>query len=791
MDESGASCDDLRSSMPQTAPGHAPDSRTTASRPGLGKSNALRWYEDRVRRARVPPFLVFTADHAKIDAAAVLADCTRRFGDAVVAVRSDAANEDGVHASRAGAFLSLLDIESGNRAHAIGAVVDSLPGHAGDRIMVQAMVADLRFAGVASTHRIGDGAGCYCIEMDRGDGAAVTGGRASGRQQAIPRALANDPMQRSRLGTMACLALDALLEVERLAGGDQPLEIEFALAGSDDAIQVWLLQVRPIASARHWSSTSTTTLDSLAFLERADEVPGIAGRCAVLSLMSDWNPAELLGVHPRPLALSLFEDLIGNGIWWRARAALGYAAPPADDIALLRTLRGRPFVDVRRSANSLLPAGLPARTAAAIVDAWIGHVMDRPELHDKVEFEVYRSIRDFGADDARRGHIHGTLDAAGLQDWDDRLDTLMRDLVRVHPAAPLNMLLARMTELASLTPTPSWPTLLDACRQGTFVFAALARLAFAGEAQLRSAIVRGALAPERALALRSAARSMQACGESIPSSPSDETSQGHLRPGSFEITRPSWSSANYRPPPSAPATRAFRLRGDERRALAQLLAEANLPLDADHWVAFVQRSSSAREWGKHVFTRHLSAAMDAMVEELVSVGLDREHASWLDLATLRAGACEGLEQRHARWTHAAEHARRRHADEARLMCSPVLRGEHDRYVADSLGTLPNFIGRSVIGGAIAVLVDATPRRDASLRGCIVVLRQADPGYDWLFDCGIAGLVTAWGGANSHLAIRCAEAGVSAAIGCGEAVHARACLASRARIDPSAGALWLD
>ena len=60
----------------------------------------------------------------------------------------------------------------------------------------------------------------------------------------------------------------------------------------------------------------------------------------------------------------------------------------------------------------------------------------------------------------------------------------------------------------------------------------------------------------------------------------------------------------------------------------------------------------------------------------------------------------------------------------------------------------------------------------------------------LFACGIGGLITAWGGANSHLAIRCAEYGLSAAVGCGEAVFAQAATATRARLDPEGGALWL-
>ena len=50
---------------------------------------------------------------------------------------------------------------------------------------------------------------------------------------------------------------------------------------------------------------------------------------------------------------------------------------------------------------------------------------------------------------------------------------------------------------------------------------------------------------------------------------------------------------------------------------------------------------------------------------------------------------------------------------------------------------------------------------------IICIESADPGYDYLFSKNIKGLITCYGGANSHMAIRCAEIGIPAVIGCGE------------------------
>ncbi|WP_200861049.1 PEP-utilizing enzyme [Aeromonas diversa] len=45
--------------------------------------------------------------------------------------------------------------------------------------------------------------------------------------------------------------------------------------------------------------------------------------------------------------------------------------------------------------------------------------------------------------------------------------------------------------------------------------------------------------------------------------------------------------------------------------------------------------------------------------------------------------------------------------------------------------------------------------------------NADPGFDWIFSYNISGLITAWGGVNSHMAIRAGELGIPAIIGAGE------------------------
>ena len=98
---------------------------------------------------------------------------------------------------------------------------------------------------------------------------------------------------------------------------------------------------------------------------------------------------------------------------------------------------------------------------------------------------------------------------------------------------------------------------------------------------------------------------------------------------------------------------------------------------------------------------------------------------------------------------------------------------------------PNFITNKRIVGDICV-IDKVTNEKIDLSGKIVVLTNADPGFDWIFAQGsIIGLVTKYGGMASHMAIRCMEFGIPAAIGCGELIYDNVIKAKKIKLDCSA------
>ncbi len=96
--------------------------------------------------------------------------------------------------------------------------------------------------------------------------------------------------------------------------------------------------------------------------------------------------------------------------------------------------------------------------------------------------------------------------------------------------------------------------------------------------------------------------------------------------------------------------------------------------------------------------------------------------------------------------------------------------QKDFHLVQSYFTRPNYITTSVIKADLIDLEKLVLKKFDEVSGKIVLLENADPGYDWIFAKNIKGLITRFGGVASHMAIRCAEFGIPAAIGCGEVIY---------------------
>ena len=110
----------------------------------------------------------------------------------------------------------------------------------------------------------------------------------------------------------------------------------------------------------------------------------------------------------------------------------------------------------------------------------------------------------------------------------------------------------------------------------------------------------------------------------------------------------------------------------------------------------------------------------------------------------------------------------------------IIFSEDDFQVIRSYIAKPNYITKKQIMANALILNPKIKIPD--IENKIVVIENADPGYDWIFAKNPKGLITKYGGIASHMAIRCGEISIPAVIGCGEMLFEKLKITERISLD---------
>ena len=769
-------------------------------------------------RFQVPKSHYFTIGEWQAGPDALLRDLLQRFPNETVIVRSSADGEDGSEHSKAGQFVSVPDVPAAASEPlrmAVERVIasyrrDGTEENPDDQVLVQSMLSDVLMSGVLFTHDLSTGAPYYVINYDDETGRTDTvtaGGAYSNRTLFVHRgALEALHSERFQLLLAATVELEAVIADAGLDG--RGLDIEFAV---DRALSVHLLQVRRM------TARAAPDLDLRDIQGRVDEaagriqafvrgrfapMSGVHGRRSIFGQMPDWNPAEMIGRAPRPLALSLYRHLITDQAWRQARGQMGYAEPRG--MPLMVSLGGQPYIDVRLSFHSLLPAALAKPIAKKLVDAWLDRLADNPHLHDKVEFDVAITALTFEFQSRLAALCPGTLNEPETRAFHTALSALTGALLRGE-VAPMAAELAKIERLGEqrqslvrqqTTDLAGVAALLEDCiTLGTIPFSILARHAFIAQSLMRSLVAREVLSLAEADALMASIRTVAGeladdCRDLVAGDLGREVfleRYGHLRPGTYDILSARYDQRDDlftgATPLAAPTPSArFAPSAAQIGRIDELLAGEGFGLAAAELFDYIRAATAAREYAKFVFTRNLSDALEGIAAWGKSVGLSREELSYLNISDILDTLVEineGDVERHLRPCALA--GRQRHGTTKALRLPQILTDPLDVHVVPLRLSEPNFITHERARGH-GLPLGGHDKVPGNMAGAVVLIENADPGFDWIFAYGIAGLVTKFGGANSHMAIRCAEFGIPAAIGCGEQIFDRLCSARSIEIN---------
>ena len=748
------------------------------------KAESLDALAPLLRNGRVLPQVRFSVRDWRSDSAGILAAVAAKpWGSDRLIVRSSARSEDSAASSQAGRYDSVLGVVGAAEvARAVETVIESFADDKNDdnQIFVQPMLDRVAMAGVAFS-RSPSGGPYFIINYDDRSGLTdrVTAGVGGNLETFLCLKSRADACPPSLAPVIALVD-----ELESLLGTDT-IDVEFAVG--DDG-QLYLLQVRPLVVDR-WGRAVDAKVDAaLADVARKVELlsrphPYLHGSRAIFGVMPDWNPAEIVGVRPCPLSLSLYRELITDAIWAYQRDNYGYQN--LRSFPLLVSFHGLPYIDVRVSFNSFIPRDLPDDLAGRLVNYYIDRLLAEPHLHDKVEFEIIFSCytldlptrmgrlaeHGFSADD--RSELTGALrrltnriihgDAALWRGDREKIDLLEKRFPTI-----CNAEIDKISRIYWL--------IEDCKRYGTLPFAGLARAGFIAVQLLQSFVAVGVLnAEEGATFMASVDTVGSRIGQDFAQLPKADflARYGHLRPGTYDILSPrydeapdlyfDWSSAKR----TASAPARFALSIEQLRRIEHLLKEHELDIDVLSLIEFIKAGIEGREYAKFVFTRSLSDALSLIRQLGADHGLSAEDCAFLNYDAIRTLYSESAPVREVLLESVA-HGRERHALTRNLVLPPIIASPDEVFAFHLPPSQPNFITRKSVTAAVASVSDPPE----SFAGRILFVPSADPGFDWIFTRGISGFVTQFGGANSHMAIRAGELGIPAVIGAGEALFQR-------------------
>jgi len=764
--------------------------------PTWTKAEALEQLAPRLACARVLPQVRTDVRGWRADPDAVLALVRARgWLDQPLIVRSSARGEDQAGASLAGRFPSIRDCrgEAALRS-AIEQVAAALPAD-DDQLFVQPCLCDVRSSGVVFTRDPGSGGHYAIVAYDQRSGRTdlITSGRA-----VEPRTYLHHESAPPAADPELVRVLELSRELQRLLEC-AALDIEYACV--DDGLP-YLLQVRALAAAAGAPAEADEEARALRRVQRRVEElggphPYLLGGAPIFGAMPDWNPAEVLGARPRPLALSLYRELVTDGIWAYQRRNYGYR--DLRSFPLVHSFAGLPYVDVRVSFHSFVPADLGDELGGRLVDEYAHRLLARPPDHDKVEFSIVDSCATLDLEQrlarlpaARFSPADRARIADSLRTLTNRITSGPQCLFRLD-LDKIAALERRQQEFAGraagLDPlSRAYWRLEDCKRYGTLPFAGIARAAFIALQILDSLVGTGLLErAERELVLHSSDSVRARMDRDLAMLPRAQflARYGHLRPGTYEVTTPRYDEAPdaYFGAPGGGAARAepphrrFELDAPRKRRLDAELAAQGLAHDARSLFEFFYDAIEGREHAKFVFTRSLSDALVDLVEVARNAGFSRDDLSYAEFDALR-GLHSSCDDPRAVLERSIEAGRARHAVTRRLTLPALITAPSDVLAFHLSPSEPNYVGQARVEGPALAAACA----GESLRGAIVLLPNADPGHDWIFAHGVAGFVTQYGGYNSHMAVRALELGVPAVIGAGEELYRRWSLARRLRLD---------
>lgn len=769
------------------------------------KAETLERIKPMVKRSIICDQIHFRLAEWEENSEEIICKIQEKFNAENLIIRSSSIEEDSWESSQAGAFLSIANVPSHDKTkllEAISEVIEVFQSkgngqyNENNQVLVQPFISDVAMSGVAFSKQLEKGTPYFLINYDDISGRTDTITAGSFQLDKSITIYENTKYKPSDKRILQIVK--AIKELKKVTGYDS-LDIEFIITKN---CEIYIVQVRPItihANLRAYRDFKKQLKTEKQLIKsRMKPYPHLYGKTTVLADMPDWNPAEMISIRPNPLALSLYKYLITDSVWRIARGRMGYHNPTPEK--LLLSIGGHPYIDVRNSFNNLIPKGLSKKLAQKLINHYIHRLIENPVYHDKVEFKIVLTCYTPDIDDhAKRLYQAGLADEE-INELKNALRKLTEDAIS-GKRNPIDELLAQTEALeanakklfAKKHKKNAFPGLIqylldDCIENGTIPFSILARYGFIASSMLKGLVAKGAITEDEKDAFLNSidtiaselVENMDKVLNGIQSIKIFLERFGHLRPGSYDI-----NSYSYDERPDYYFTiepgkvleesekksilkRTFTFSKKARHNIEAEISNMGMSFSVDTLLTFIRKATAGREYAKFQFTKNLNRVLKLISEYGNVLGISRSDMGFLYIEDiLRLGSITQPMDYTVYLRQKIQQGKIWYEQSHKVETPQIITSPKDLDIIVHNVAHPNYVTNQSLTAPVCMLTSSVDKKE--LEGKIVVIEGADPGYDWIFMHPIKGLITKYGGAASHMTIRCAEFSLPAAIGCGEEI----------------------
>lgn len=746
------------------------------------KAETLTFLNKKIELSKIPKSYFFSASNWKKHEKIILKEIQNNFNGQIV-IRSSAADEDGSSSSNAGKYISFLNVNSKNTSDVKKKINLIIKGYKKislkkSKILIQKMIGMINCSGVVFNRDLNTAANYYVINYDdiSGKSDTVTSGNSlnSNRLLFVLKKRLSD-VKSKRFFKL----LKAIQEIEEIYI-DTPLDIEFIITKK---LEIYILQVRPLILIKKISKK----LDNKIYLKLNDLKKQIEKKFkkwkTVYGQMPDWNPAEIIGKNPYPLLSSLYKTLVLDFSWIKARTIMGYS-DRFKEKDLMKVFLGQSFIDVRKSFISFIPKNVPIYLEKKLVNFYVSKLSSNPSLHDKIEFDIAINCFIFDFEKRIKELCPNLLTKKETNILKNKYYQIFNKNLEDKNNGSIDFNLGKIKKLEEhyedfKKEKDIKKIIQSTINYGIIPFSILARHAFIAENLLRSLVRLKIIDNKDVENFKFSLETItfkfifdcNLLSRNLISFGQFKKIYGHLRPGTYDINSKNYSLFKkdffVKKNVNIKRKKDFVLNKSKISKINNVLKKNNLNLDSSKFFLYLKKGIEAREYSKFIFTKNVDLILKRITQIAKSKNLSKKQISFLTLKDLTNSRFCKLSKN--KLLSKIEKKENEHKTNLNIKLPLLLIDSKGVDVIPFQVSSPNFIGNKKIISKIIYIDNKINLKRIDLNKKIILIENADPGFDWLFNFQIKGLITKFGGANSHMSIRCNELKIPAAIGVGEKI----------------------